>query len=338
MRLPVIASICLLAASAARISLGDPVDLSPRVQVGQRLEVTTQAVLTGALDDLLVTVEGEEVMGPEFGVELSFRTERTRVEEVLSSDGRDATAKRVDFIEQELETDFTSEQPGRSKARDGAFDLPVDDRSYLIRLDEDGDVALEDVSEEGLFDDDLADEFLEELTLAAPFADLLPSDPVSVGEPFEFETGGCTAGMLAEVSQGAAAVDGWEGMEGHALATGARWILNEVELEGTGTLREIEEGVAIIDYAMSGQFDVDDLVDMIETADRPDDPAPEGATGTLSGLATFKGVGRFDLAAGHLIELEFEGEVSARMDLSLGAEAMAEFAATITYQAALTAL
>ncbi|MCP3861230.1 MAG: hypothetical protein GY704_16375, partial [Phycisphaeraceae bacterium] len=234
-----------------------------------------------------------------------------------------ATAKRVDFIEQELGTDFTSEQPGRSKARDGAFDLPVDDRSYLIRLDEDGDVLLEDVSEEGLFDDELADEVLEELTLAAPFAALLPSAPVSAGEPFEFETGGCIAGMLAEVAQGSAAVDGWEGMEGYALATGARWILNEVELEGTGTLREIEEGVAIIDYAMTGQFDVDDLVDMIEAADRPDTPAPEGATGTLSGTATFTGVGRFDLAAGHLTELEFEGEVSARMDLSLGAEAMA---------------
>ena len=41
---------------------------------------------------------------------------------------------------------------------------------------------------------------------------------------------------------------------------------DEVELEGTGTLREVEGGIATIDYAMEGSFKVDDLVDMVEEA------------------------------------------------------------------------
>ena len=140
------------------------------------------------------------------------------------------------------------------------------------------------------------------------------------------------------VAQCAAALDGWEEMEGPAISVGARWILDEVELEGQGTLREVSEGVAIIDYAMEGSFKVDDLVDMVEEAAGGDAETPKGSTGSLDGEISFKGVGRFDLAAGQLVEIELEGEVAARLKMDVDTQLAAELSAALTYKATLSVL
>ena len=88
----------------------------------------------------------------------------------------------------------------------------------------------------------------------------------------------------------------------------------------------MEGGIATIDYAMEGSYEVDDLVAMVEAADQPDASAPEGATGTLRGEVLLKGVGRFDLTAGQ-IEVSLEGEATASM--SVGAEVMVELSAAL---------
>ena len=97
----------------------------------------------------------------------------------------------------------------------------------------------------------------------------------------------------------------------------------------------MEGGIATIDYAMEGSYEVDDLVAMVEAADQPDASAPEGATGTLRG-EVLKGVGRFDLTAGQMIEVSLEGEATASVKMSVGAEVMVELSAALGHTATLS--
>jgi hypothetical protein len=75
---------------------------------------------------------------------------------------------------------------------------------------------------------------------------------------------------------------------------------------------------------------------MVEAADQPDVPAPEGATGTLRGEVLLKGVGRFDLAAGQMIEVSLEGEATASVNMSAEAEVVVEVSAALSHTATLT--
>ncbi len=338
MRLPLAAATCLLAMSAASGSAEDPVSLSPKVLADQRLEISSEGRLEGVLDELSVLIDGVEVGGVGIGLEMLFSTETSRTEEVLTAEGGGAQSKRVDFAGQTMEADITSEQGPRTKEMNEAFDLPLNDRSYLLTSNEDGEVQVEDLSDEDLFGDDLEEELTRSLTLSAPFADLLPDAPVLVGDSFELDASEYAGRTMDLVAQCAAALDGWEEMEGPAISVGARWILDEVELEGQGTLREVSEGVAIIDYAMEGSFKVDDLVDMVEEAAGGDAETPKGSTGSLDGEISFKGVGRFDLAAGQLVEIELEGEVAARLKMDVDTQLAAELSAALTYKATLSVL
>ena len=155
----------------------------------------------------------------------------------------------MDFGRQTMEIDFVADQPGRTRNENAEFDLPLDGRSYVLKLDEEDMLQVEEVSDEDLFGGELEEQLLGDLSLEVPFAGLLPWEPVQVGEPFELETSGYVERALHTVLQCADALDEWEGMEGAAISTSARWILDEVELEGTGTLREVEGGIATIDYA-----------------------------------------------------------------------------------------
>lgn len=335
MRLPLAATASLLAASAGPAHVDDGFDLSPRVVPGQRVEVASESSFIGEIEDLSVSVNDVEVMGSEFGLEMTIRAGSSRIEEVLASADGVARSKRVDFGRQTMEMDFVADQPGGTKNKNAEFDLPLDGRSYVLKLDEEDVLQVEEVSEEDLFGSALDEQLLGDLSLEVPFASLLPGEPVQVGEAFELETSGYAERALDTVLQCADALDGWEGMEGAAISTSARWILDEVELEGTGTLREVEGGIATIDYAMEGSYEVDDLVAMVEAAE-PDVPAPEGATGNLRGEVLLKGVGRFDLAAGQMIEVSLEGEATASVNMSAEAEVVVEVSAALSHTATVT--
>lgn len=336
MRLPLAATASLLAASAGPAHVDDSFDLSPRVVPGQRVEIASKSSFMGEIEELSVSVNDVEVMGSEFGLEMTIRAESSRIEEVLAAADGAARSKRVDFGRQTMEIDFVADQPGRTKNENAEFDLPLDGRSYVLKLDEEDALQVEEVSDEDLFGGELEEQLLGDLSLEVPFAGLLPGEPVQVGEPFELETSGYAERALDTVLQCADALDEWEGMEGAAISISARWILDEVELEGTGTLREVEGGIATIDYAMEGSYEVDDLVDMVEAADQPDVPAPEGTTGTLRGEVLLKGVGRFDLAAGQMIEVSLEGEATASVSMSIEAEVVVELSAALGHTATLT--
>lgn len=335
MRLPLAATASLLAASAGPAHVDDGFDLSPRVVPGQRVEVASESSFIGEIEDLSVSVNDVEVMGSEFGLEMTIRAGSSRIEEVLASADGVARSKRVDFGRQTMEMDFVADQPGGTKNKNAEFDLPLDGRSYVLKLDEEDVLQVEEVSEEDLFGSALDEQLLGDLSLEVPFASLLPGEPVQVGEAFELETSEYAERALDTVLQCADALDGWEGMEGAAISTSARWILDEVELEGTGTLREVEGGIATIDYAMEGSYEVDDLVAMVEAAE-PDVPAPEGATGNLRGEVLLKGVGRFDLAAGQMIEVSLEGEATASVNMSAEAEVVVEVSAALSHTATVT--
>lgn len=335
MRLPLAATASLLAASAGPAHVDDGFDLSPRVVPGQRVEVASESSFIGEIEDLSVSVNDVEVMGSEFGLEMTIRAGSSRIEEVLASADGVARSTRVDFGRQTMEMDFVADQPGGTKNKNAEFDLPLDGRSYVLKLDEEDVLQVEEVSEEDLFGSALDEQLLGDLSLEVPFASLLPGEPVQVGEAFELETSGYAERALDTVLQCADALDGWEGMEGAAISTSARWILDEVELEGTGTLREVEGGIATIDYAMEGSYEVDDLVAMVEAAE-PDVPAPEGATGNLRGEVLLKGVGRFDLAAGQMIEVSLEGEATASVNMSAEAEVVVEVSAALSHTATVT--
>ena len=336
MRLPLAATAALLAASAGPPHVDDAFDLSPRVVPGQRVEIASESSFIGEIEDLSVRVNDVEVMGSEFGLEMTVRADSSRVEQVLAAADGVVRSKRVDFGRQTMEMDFVADQPGSTKNESAEFDLPLDGRSYLLKLDEEEALQLEEVSDEDLFGSELEEQLLGGLSLEAPFADLLPGEPVQVGEPFELETGEYAAEALDMVLQCADALDEWKGMEGPAISTSARWILDEVQLEGTGTLREVEGGVATIDYAMECSYEVDDLVTMVEAADQPDVPAPEGTSGTLRGEVLLKGVGRFDLAAGQMVEFSLEGEATASVNMSAEAEVVIELSAALSHTATLT--
>ena len=326
MRLPLAAAASLLAASAGPAHVDDAFDLSPRVVPGQRVEIASESSFIGEIEDLSVSVNDVEVMGSEFGLEMTIRTESSRIEEVLAAADGVARSKRVDFGRQTMEMDFVADQPGSTKSEDADFDLPLDGRSYLLKLDEEDALQMEEVSDEDLFGGELEEQLLGGLSLEVPFADLLPGEPAQVGEPFELETG----------EYAAEALDKWKGMAGPAISISARWILDEVQLEGTGTLREVEDGIATIDYAMGGSYEVDDLISMVEAADKPDTPAPEGAEGTLRGEVLLKGVGRFDLTAGQMVEFSLEGEATASMNMSAGPEVAVEVSAALSHTVTLT--
>ncbi len=336
MRLPLAAAASLLAASAGPAHVDDAFDLSPRVVPGQRVEIASESSFIGEIEDLSVSVNDVEVMGSEFGLEMTIRTESSRIEEVLAAADGVARSKRVDFGRQTMEMDFVADQPGSTKSEDADFDLPLDGRSYLLKLDEEDALQMEEVSDEDLFGGELEEQLLGGLSLEVPFADLLPGEPAQVGEPFELETGEYAAEALDMVLQCADALDEWKGMEGPAISISARWILDEVQLEGTGTLREVEDGIATIDYAMGGSYEVDDLISMVEAADKPDTPAPEGAEGTLRGEVLLKGVGRFDLTAGQMVEFSLEGEATASMNMSAGPEVAVEVSAALSHTVTLT--
>ena len=331
-----IALLLLAAPPAHDLPPDEPLDLAPASTTGQELVLRSSLSLTAELEEVAVGALGLEEPIDGLGMTIEVEVEGVREETVRGAEDGTPTALEAHVVGKTAAVRVEAEEEGRDDLRiAGDFELAPHGRTLRMTRDDEGLVVFEELGEP---DEALDEALIQHWRLAPHFAHLLPDGAVAAGEPFELAAPWAGELSMGEVRQVADVVHGWNGMGGPAIATTAAWVLEELELEGTGVVTAVEEGTAIIEYEFVGSYEVSDLVEMLLAADPPGPGGsgpPEGATGSVEGEVALRGTGRFDLAARQLVHLELEGSVSMGLELDLGVRTTASASAEVRYLATL---
>ena len=311
----------------------EEVDLSLRFQKGQTFTLGSTTGFDMALDELSVMVDGAEVLGDGIGFEMLMEATESRTIEVLEVADGEITALRITFDEMDGEIEASFDAMGEADSMNETIDAPTTGHTVEVRLDEDGEVVATDVTED-------AAELLDDAVLAAldlnPMLDeLLPTEPVAVGE--EFELGEDWRELMEQAMDLGMAGAASELGETDIASMGAMMetIMDAVSFEATGKVTGVEDGMATIEYEITVSMEIDDLVGMAAEIAPEAGEIPPGVEASLLAGVELTGTGMFDLELGQLVSLELEGDMSMEMDgaadmQGTSAEAAAAMSGTTT--------
>ena len=290
----------------------DKVDLSLRFEKGQTFSYTNSSEFEMALDELSVMVDGAEVLGDGIGMDVLGEGTESRTIEILEVKDGEVTAMRMSFDEFTTEIEGSFDAMGESDSFNETVDMPMTGHTVEARLDEDGELVVTDVSEDGtepLSEDELAMIDIEPLA-----ASLLPDEPVAIGEEFELasEWMELTAEFMEE-DLGTALEDLSE-EEAAAAEVIMESFYEALSIEAVGKVTGVEDGMATIEYEMSASLELDDLISLAAEVAPEAGEIPPGVEASMLMSMEVTGTGMFDLELGQLVSLEVEGDMSMEMD------------------------
>jgi|GEM_PF-1921169 len=330
----------LISSAALLIGLGalsnkpaaEEVDLSLRFKKGQTFTVTTNSETDMALDELSVMVDGAEVLGDGIGFEMLAESKESQTVEILEVKEGEVTAMRITFDEQDVSFEASYDAMGESDTMSESMDSDLAGRTIEVRLDEEGDVVVTDVTEDA--DGALSDEELAMFDLEPMAASLLPEEPVEIGE--EFELANEWMELMEEFMEEdlADAMDDLGDEEAAAAEVVMETIYESLSIEAKGKVTGVEDGMATIEYEMSAAVEMDDLMTLASEISPEAGEIPPGVEASMLMGLELTGTGMFDMELGQLISLEIEGDMSMELDgaadmQGTSAEAAAAMSGTI---------
>ncbi len=300
-------SILLTLLALPLLAAGEPVetyDLRPLFSDGMQLVITNTLEANLELDEASARLGDLDIL--EGGVAASGEMlGQSRITETVEAtrEGSIAAVRRTieeSTVESSGDYEAMGESSGGSETEEGEFA----GRTLVITVDEEGQVTVEDVSE-GDFET-LDDERLATQDQKTHFEELLPTEPVEVGDTWD-PSEGFLAEAMEELRAGAEAEGDEEEFEQ------LMEVLTEYgSAEATGTLESVEDGVATISWEMEFTVDIPDLMDVIVDLADPEDTEgmPDSAEASMSMTLTVEGSGQFDLRAHQLTSFTLEGSMS----------------------------
>jgi hypothetical protein len=315
----------------------DEVDLSLRFKKGQTFSVTSSSEVDMALDELAVMVDGAEVLGDGIGFEMLAEMAEASTTEILEVKDGSVTAMRITYDEQGGQMEGSFDAMGEADSMNESLDSDLEGHTIEVRLDEDGELVVTDVSED--VDETLSEEQLAMFDLEPMAAKLLPEGPVEIGEEFEL------ASEWMELAAEFMEEDLGEAMDdlGDEEAAAAEVVMESfyeaLSIEATGKVTGVEDGMATIEYVMSAAVEMDDLMSLAAEVSPEAGEIPPGVEASMLMGLEISGTGMFDLELGQLVSLELEGDMSMEMDgaadmQGTSAEASAAMSGTLTLKMA----
>ncbi|QDV08129.1 hypothetical protein Poly30_36650 [Planctomycetes bacterium Poly30] len=294
----------------------EKLDLTPRFEVGQSFTTTNGFNMEGALDELSVMANGAPALdGGAFLAEMAVTGDVVMSEEILEvRDGKIAKIRvTVDTMDVGVTGEF--EAMGEGDTVDEQMEPELVGRTIEITIDEDGEETRTDVTADV---EPLDDAMLEGISHENHYEMLLPKEPVEEGEEFEL------APNWEDLIR-----DGMEGMdtsemgadEQRAAEAMMNAFIDATTIEAIGKVTGVEDGVAIIEYTLSADMTIDDLMALIQSIAPPGemDQVPPGIESVVEATAEFTGIGRFDMGLGQMTSLDLEGDfevsITANMDM-----------------------
>lgn len=333
----------LLSSATLLIGLGalsnkpavDEVDLSLRFEMGQTFTVTSSSEVDMALDELSVMVDGAEVLGDGIGLEFLAEMREARTTEVLEVKDGEVTAMRITFDEQDGEFEAIYEGMGESDTMTESMDSDLAGRTIEVRLDEEGEVVVTDVTEDA--DGALSEEELAMFDLEPLSAGLLPDSPVEIGEEFELASEWMELAAEFMEEDLSAAMDDLGDEEAAAAELVLGSLYEALSVEAKGKVTGVEDGMATIEYEISAAVELDDLMTLVAEVAPEAGEIPPGVEASMLMGVEFTGTGLFDLGLGQLVSFELEGDMSMEMDGAANMQGTsAEAAAAMSGAIALT--
>lgn len=286
----------------------EELDLTPRYEAGQTYTVSQVASFEMALDELSVMLDGTQVLGDGVDFEVSGEFTGTFTEEILELNEGTISKAHVTVDEMEGSVTGSADMMGESETIDETMEFDVVGHKIEITVDEDGEETAKDISEDL---DQLPEDEVAMVTLDNHFELMLPEDPVEEGESFKL------AEDWAETIEEVMATDMPDMSEEEAemarVIVGA--MLDSTTLEAVGKVTSVKDGMAAIEYTMSGEMMFDDLMGLMQQL-APEEMAevPPGLEASMEMSTEMTGLGLYDLKLGQMTSLEFEGEFEIGMD------------------------
>ncbi|MEL6430640.1 MAG: hypothetical protein AAFU73_12570 [Planctomycetota bacterium] len=318
--------LCTLPLAPLAVSNGpaqDKIDLTPRYEAGQTYDISQSFTMTGDIDEVAVMVDGQDQLGG--AVEGGMEAEGTTVLVEVVQGVRDGKISQLTVTMDEAEVGFTGSvnAMGQGEDFDETVDMPGVGHTVQITIDEDGEIKREDITEDA---EPLGDAELLQFSHRNHLDMILPTEPVEEGAPFEVSPDWeeLMGEMMSAMDSSDVEPEAAAAMEAMMGA-----FMDATELEATGTVTGVEEGVATIEYEVTITCSIDDLMGLVAEA-MPEEagqlpPAEAGMTMT----AEMTGVATFDLGAGYLSSInmagEFQVDVDGNMNMGQEIEANAAF-------------
>lgn len=293
----------------------DKIDLSLRFEPGQVFTITQSVEFSGDIEDVSVTVDGNEMMEGGVEGEAESMLTMTLVETIKEVRDGEISKMHVKMEDGNMEMSGSINMAGEGEDMDESMPNPAVGHTAEITIDEDGVVERKDITEDA--------EALSSAELAAiphnnHFSIFLPSEPVAEGVAFELEPDWeeLMGDMMANMDSADMPEDQAQMME-EVMGV----LADATELEATGKITKIEEGVATIEYTVTGTTSIDDLMQMIQdiAGDQlPGEIPPANASLEISLEMT--GAILFNLEMGQITNVDMEGEVALDMsgDMDMG--------------------
>ncbi|MFT4542988.1 MAG: hypothetical protein ACI841_005208 [Planctomycetota bacterium] len=315
-------SLSLLAANSVRESY----DLTPRFEKGQSLTITTEAMMTFELGDAEITVNGSPIPAVP-AIQMEFTMEDGVEEQVLDAEDGAIRKLRRETTSNSVSIDGDVEMMGEAQTIAEWDESPQVGHVLELTVDEDGEIEVEDISEDSDLDE-LSEEDLLSMDVDNHGEQLLPTDEVEVGE--SWDVGDALHKDLMSSLERSIDDDVAE------IIQILEMVGEEVEFEAQGTLVSVDDKGANIEWTAKMSIASLDLLEiMLEVAPEGEmDGFPEDAEATATMTFELIGKGLFDLNLHQLVELSIEGdytltiEAAASMD-GQGGEVSAEFEGTL---------
>ncbi|MFT7167997.1 MAG: hypothetical protein ACI80K_001120 [Paracoccaceae bacterium] len=320
-------SLLLLAALPIGVAFrpaSDKLDLTPRFEVGQSFTATTGFSAEGALDDLAVLMNGESVAdGGAVSADMEMTGNIVMSEEILEV--RDGKIAKIRVTVDTMDVDVSGEVDamGNAESIDESMEPELVGRTIEITIDEDGEETRVDVTEDV---EPLDDALMAGVTFKNHYEMFLPTAPVEEGEAFELAPD--WENLIREAMDG---MDSGEmGADEMRAAQGMmNAFIDATTIEAIGTVTGVDDGIATIEYELSADMMIDDLLALIKSVAPAGemDQLPPGIESNVEATAEFTGVGMFDMALGQMVSLEMAGDFELSINASMemdGASGTAE--------------
>lgn len=330
---------CLLL--LANRSVRESYDLQPRFEKGQKLSIQIEAAGTFELASAEISVGGE-LLPYEVGLDYEGQIQHSSDETILAAEGGEVSQLEVTITGGNYSLSGDADFMGQNVPLDEGGSLAELGHTFLVtrtQHEEDDpdeehtedDVEVEDISDDSDLDQ-LSDGEVTGVGLDNHFEDLLPVDPIEVGDTWEL--GGELADLLRQ-----SIIESEGETDQDEIVTFLDTIQDAAAFTFTGTLSSVDEMQASISWELEARLDDLDVIELLrgmDLGDEIDENIPPGSVLSCSALLTMEGSGVFDLEVHQLSEVTFEGgytiSVNGAADLQgTSSELNVEFEGTLEF-------
>lgn len=305
--LPILAVIApfALAANPAQ----DTINLTQRFEAGQTFVISNSIEFSGDIDDVSALVDGQEMLEGGIEGDMEGAVSMSMTETIDSVREGEISGLTVTLDDASMDVSGAMNAMGESQTFDESEPMPAVGHTVKVTIAEDGTIEREDVTEDA---EPLSDEELASVSHRNHFDMLLPKEAVEIGAAFELDTDWDE--LFAEMMQNMDSAD-LDPEAARAAEVMMEAFADATEIEATGTVIGVEEGIATIEYSVYVNTSITDLMELVRQIAPPEAAGQiPPADAALEFIAEMEGVGKFNVEKGYLNALSMAGEFS--LDLS----------------------